>query len=280
MARISHPNVVAVYEVGTHQGQIFVAMEFVEGETLKSWQIDRPWREVLGVYAQAGAGLAAAHEVGLVHRDFKPDNVLVDRRGRARVLDFGLARAIQNLTSTQVTSTVDESTQTGKTVSGALDTPMTQTGTVMGTPAYMSPEQHIGAAADARSDQFSYCVALWEGVTGTRPFAGKTIAELVTNVVGGDISTPTNRNVPPGLLDTLRRGLATRAEDRYADMGQLLAELEPFVGGSTRRRIWPALVVGRRLGRRLRDPRPDGGPLCNGTIRPWPRPGTRIAGRR
>ena len=141
MARLEHPHVVRVYEVGTDRGKLFVAMEFVDGVTLTKWlaATPRPWREILAMFGQVGAGLAAVHKSGLVHRDFKPDNVLVDRSDHARVADFGLARVEDNSMP-----------------------PLTRTGLVMGTPGYMAPEQQWGSDVDARADQYSFCVALRE----------------------------------------------------------------------------------------------------------------------
>ena len=140
MARLEHPNVVRVYEVGTDRGRLFVAMELVDGVTLTKWlQTPRPWRELAAMFLQVGEGLVAVHRTGLVHRDFKPDNVLVDRAGRARVADFGLARVEDNSMP-----------------------PLTRTGHVMGTPGYMAPEQQWGSDVDARADQYSFCVALRE----------------------------------------------------------------------------------------------------------------------
>jgi predicted Ser/Thr protein kinase len=142
MARLEHPNVVKVHEVGNDRGRLFIAMELVDGQTLSAWLREkRSWRETIDMFLQVGEGLAAAHAAGLVHRDFKPDNVLVDRSERARVADFGLAR-------------IGEAK------------PLTRTGAVMGTPGYMAPEQQFGADVDARADQYSYCVALREALGG------------------------------------------------------------------------------------------------------------------
>ncbi|MFY0536379.1 serine/threonine-protein kinase [Nannocystis pusilla] len=155
MAKLSHPNVVPVFDVGAHrEDQVFIAMDLVEGTDLRQWMATRPrWTEVVDVFAQAGAGLAAAHAVGLVHRDFKPDNVLLSTDAatgklRAQVADFGLARRDEEHES-PVRAAESAS-------SSALDTQITRYGAIVGTPAYMSPEQHAGVAVDPRTDQFSF----------------------------------------------------------------------------------------------------------------------------
>ncbi len=165
LARVSHPNVVHVYEVGEIEEQLFVAMEFLSGPTLRAW-LDaqpRPWREVLQVFAQAGEGLAAAHAQGIVHRDFKPHNAMLGADGRVRVLDFGLARLGE----------VEMARTEGGVRQG--DGALTMTGAVLGTPAYMPPEQWTSGQVGVHSDQFSYCVALFEALYGYRPFAGETV---------------------------------------------------------------------------------------------------------
>jgi tetratricopeptide (TPR) repeat protein len=160
LARLSHPNVVAVYDVGTAGNRVFIAMELVDGDTLRQWLRERPtWRDAVPVMIAAGHGLAAAHASGLVHRDFKPENVIVGRDGRVRVMDFGLARLEGE------PATADD----GAPSSPHLADHLTMPGTVIGTPAYMAPELEPGAAADARSDQFSYGVTLYEALHGARP---------------------------------------------------------------------------------------------------------------
>jgi len=151
LARVSHPNVVQVYEVGEHGREVYIAMEFVRGQTLRAWAraAARPWREVLGVYLQAGRGLAAAHAAGLVHRDFKPDNVMIGDDGRVRVMDFGLARSQAEPVPVRPDDPLSSSTAN-------LSLSHTVAGRLLGTPAYMAPEQHIGAPGEARSDQFSF----------------------------------------------------------------------------------------------------------------------------
>jgi predicted Ser/Thr protein kinase len=221
MARISHPNVVSVYEVGEVSDRIFIAMEFIDGQTLAQWQRQpgRTWQEVLAMYLQAGHGLAAAHASGLIHRDFKPDNVLVSRDGRARVLDFGLARRDERLLDSE------DPAESAPSRSGAVDK-LTQDGLISGTPGYMAPEQYDGQPVDARSDQFSFCAALFEALFGTPPFAGRLAAEIASNTLAGHVQPrPKNSPVPEELHRALLRGLANRAEQRFPRMDELLAAL-------------------------------------------------------
>jgi WD40 repeat protein/serine/threonine protein kinase len=225
MARVSHPNVVTVHEVGTFQDQVFVAMEFVDGQDLRGWQkAERhDWRTIVAIFAQAGEGLAAAHDAGLVHRDFKPDNVLVGKDGRVRVADFGLAHAFD----AAVVERVVENLNTGDDEpTSRLESSLTKTGTIMGTPAYMAPEQFEGSRSDARSDQFSFCVALWEGLYGRRPFSGENLVALSYAVMAGNLDpAPTDVGVPAWLHALLVRGLAPMAEDRWPSMRALLDAL-------------------------------------------------------
>ncbi|MBI5542271.1 MAG: tetratricopeptide repeat protein [Deltaproteobacteria bacterium] len=216
MARLSHPNVVAIYDVGTHGDRVFVAMELVEGASLRDWmaQRTRRWREVREVFLAAGRGLAAAHAAGIVHRDFKPENVLVDGGGRVRVTDFGLAGA-----SPQGGGEVEPAESFG--LEG-----MTQTGAMLGTPRYLAPERMEGVAADARADQFSFCVSLYEALLGQPPFAGETFPELREAVLAGKIGpTPKAGRVPAWLLRVVLKGLARNPNDRFAAMEALLEQL-------------------------------------------------------
>jgi tetratricopeptide (TPR) repeat protein/predicted Ser/Thr protein kinase len=245
MARLSDPNVIVVHEVGTVGDRVFVAMEYIDGVTLGHWlkaadaEGSRRWREVLDVFLKAGSGLAAAHRADLVHRDFKPDNVLLGHDGRVRVLDFGLARSLGD--GARPTSSLTASLRERPDLD-SLATPLTREGAVMGTPAYMSPEQYQGNPADARSDQFSFCVALYEGLYGVRPFKGSSLTELVTNVLEGRVrETPGERRVPKRLLAVVRRGLSVDPAQRFASMEALLAELRRDPGRKWR---WGTLVVG------------------------------------
>jgi serine/threonine protein kinase len=270
IARLSHPNVVVVYDVGTFKDQVFIAMEFVEGNTVSYWlqAQARGWPEVLRVFRDAGRGLMAAHEKGLVHRDFKPDNVMVGRDGEVRVMDFGLARQVTEkpVASEQVPATMmrppvviaDHGPQPGadpmstillngpatgspgslgspgssgpadmQAASAAMfDVQLTRTGAMMGTPAYMAPEQFLGTATDARTDQFSFCVALYEALYNERPFAGNTMFALTTAVVQGHVNeAPASSKVPLWVRKVLLRGLRAQAADRYPTMHELIEAL-------------------------------------------------------
>jgi tetratricopeptide (TPR) repeat protein/predicted Ser/Thr protein kinase len=257
IAKLSHPNVVVVYDVGTLGDKVFIAMEFVEGRTLSGWMLaaQRSRRDVLQVFLAAGRGLAAAHAAGLVHRDFKPDNVMVANDGQVRVMDFGLARqagekdapaaaaptvgdddALASAKEPGLPVDVDATMDLGPgappasatTVSGKyLSVKLTQTGAMVGTPAYMAPEQFGMLATDPRTDQFSFCVALYEMLYGERPFAGDGFLSLMTNVTTGAVRAPSAKaRVPGWMRKVLLRGLRTEPERRYPSMAALLAALE------------------------------------------------------
>ena len=220
LAQLTHPNVIAVYDVDSFEGRIFLAMEFVEGATLSRWQQERKrsWREVAEVFRQAGEGLSAAHAAGLVHRDFKPDNVLVGSDGRVRVTDFGLARASQALAA-------PEAVPEGATP--ALDSSLTETGALVGTPAYMSPEQLAPRGrGDALSDQFSYCVAFYEALYGERPFLANDVQSLRAALSEGLSRKPARGvRVPRWLERIVARGLAAEPSARWPSMETLLLRL-------------------------------------------------------
>ena len=217
MARLNHRSVIHVYDVGTVGEQIFVAMELVDGGTAADWLRARPrsWREVRALFLRAGRGLAAAHAAGVVHRDFKPHNVLVRRDGEVRVTDFGLARV--------GASTEPDAALSGEAPVGSL----TRTGTVMGSPGYMSPEQMAGRPAEASSDLFSFCVALYEALYGELPFAGGKLAEIAQRIEREEVrAPPAGSQVPGWLRKTVLRGLRPRPDQRYGSMNELLAALE------------------------------------------------------
>ena len=217
MARLSHPHVVAVYEVGSHEGETFVAMEFVDGHDLRAWLAAEPrsWPVIVAAFRQAGEGLIAAHEAGVIHRDFKPDNVLIGHDGRVRVADFGLAHGLGE--TSEPAPDVPEDSQR------SLELELTRTGMLVGTPAYMPPEQYAGRRTDARGDQFSFCVALWEALHGQRPFVGLTVPELSTAIQAGQIEAPPiDTDVPAWLRTILVRGLAPDPHARWPSMRALL----------------------------------------------------------
>ena len=221
MARLSHPNAVQIYDVGTHEGRVFVAMELVEGTTLVQWlqRERRTWREIVEVFVQAGRGLQAAHEAGLVHRDFKPANVMMNESGRVLVADFGVAWAAK-LPATPLPS-------------GEVPDPkslsITRRGALIGTPRYMAPEQHSGSSrVDARADQYAFCVSFYEALWGAPPFPQTRYEELAMAKLSGDVPVPARKGgMPRSLWTTIERGLAVRPEQRWADMDELLRQLVP-----------------------------------------------------
>ncbi|MBL9100603.1 MAG: protein kinase [Myxococcales bacterium] len=242
LARLSHPNVVQIHDTDAVGDRVFLAMELVEGVDLRAWLAQpHPPAEVLRVLLDAGRGLAAAHDAGLVHRDFKPGNVLVGADGRVRVADFGLVRHS------------DDGKDASSELSIALTDPaLTLTGALLGTPAYMSPEQHVGQAADARSDQFSFCVALWEALHGERPFSGDDPASLTAAVLSGrPRPPPRGSRVPRHLTAALERGLAAAPAERHPDMHVLLALLARDPGRARRRWLLGLGVAGLVAGAAL-----------------------------
>jgi tetratricopeptide (TPR) repeat protein len=248
MAKLSHPHVVPVFDVGTARGRVFVAMDLVRGQTLHRWLRAGPrrWQDLVTMFVQAGRGLAAAHAVGLVHRDFKPDNVLVSTLPgggeRAQVLDFGLAKPIEREPADADPSAWpgaaadppdDEAVELEATGGAERVTHadrLTRTGQVMGTPAYMAPEQFVGLPVDARTDQFAFCVALYEALWGERPFEGPTARVLALHVLRGERRPlPARPARPKRLVRACLRGLERRPEDRHPSMDALLHELEALL---------------------------------------------------
>ena len=292
LARLSHPNVVPVHDVGVIDDQVFVVMEFVLGRDLRKWadQAEPDWRDALDAYRQAGAGLAAAHAADIVHRDFKPDNAIMGVDGRVRVLDFGLARErteeqsedgsdaqsegrdgsavsprVASELAMQATLLPDEAPppladrETGpghRTLSRSQDTgrqllqvSMTATGAFMGTPAYMSPEQFSGKRVGPASDQFSFCVSLYEALYRQRPFTGNTLQELGASLVEGTVAEPRRGTGVPGwLFPIVRRGLQTEPGDRHPSMEALLAELANDPARARRRWLLLAAVIALVIG--------------------------------
>ncbi|EDM75102.1 WD-40 repeat, partial [Plesiocystis pacifica SIR-1] len=222
MARVDHPNVIDIYRIGEHEGSTYIAMEYVEGQTLRDW-LKGPCsqRERLTAFKAAGRGLAAAHQRGLVHRDFKPDNVMIDASDHVRVLDFGLA-----WTQGEELGVERPLAKVGRPRGRGGGATLTRTGAILGTPAYMSPEQFQGRATTAASDQFSFCIALYEALYGERPFAADTREGLVEAVTKGLLrEPPVDAQVPAWLRELVCRGLAPEPRERHASMQALLSTL-------------------------------------------------------
>jgi serine/threonine protein kinase/Tfp pilus assembly protein PilF len=278
LARLQHPNVIAVYDVGTYSGDVFIAMEFVEGKTLRKWLSEQPRtrRQIIDAFLAAGQGLAAAHKSGLVHRDFKPDNVIVGDDGRVRVLDFGLARApagvephtapadddgapapaleeAENETvnarrsssrseqpahhAAEVSYSSSGSSASARGSSNMLATPLTHADVILGTPLFMAPEQHLGRSADERADQFSFCVSLYYALYGEFPFASQNLDEVADDQVFSKVDDPpAGSTVPRWLRQALLRGLQVKPRERYPSMSALLEALQ--ADPSVRRQRW------------------------------------------
>lgn len=292
LAKVEHPNVVAVYDVGTHEGSVFIAMEYIHGQTLRQWLADEP-REVgriVEVFEAAARGVAAAHATGLVHRDLKPDNIMLGKDGRVRVMDFGLARAHdafhQGAPTVDATTVLEDDGRTEDDLAGAamerirgrlaevgkLDASagpsggadtlaaepddaqprvegkdafaaaLTKTGAMLGTPAYMAPEQVAGKMVDARTDVFALSVCLFEAVYRRRPFVADTLPELLTKILQASPRTPpAGSTAPQHLRRAIERGMARRPADRPPGMEAFAASLRaPPARG---RFIWAALGV-------------------------------------
>ena len=242
IAQLNHPNVVGVYDVGTtgDTDDVYIAMEFVEGDTLTTWlkRWPRTWREILEVYHQAARGLMAAHSVGLLHRDFKPDNVLVGGDGRVRVTDFGLARSLFGIDDSGRGAT--EAVQP-RPDGSPLHVDLTATGTVLGTPRYMPPEQLMGPNIDARSDQFSFCVALYEALYSKHPLEGSTSVSMLEHGKEA-LPPPEGTRVPSSVAKAVMRGLAKERTQRWPTMAALVSELTPPVKHARGRTAAVAMV--------------------------------------
>jgi tetratricopeptide (TPR) repeat protein/tRNA A-37 threonylcarbamoyl transferase component Bud32 len=252
LARLSHPNVVPVYDVGSVPGslgeQAFVAMEHVEGETLKQWlKKPRTFRQIMEVMLDAGRGLAAAHRGGLVHRDFKPDNVLIGSDGRVRVVDFGLARTVEDLsTSNPSERTPEPRMPPPRNADNPADSSsssarrnleqVTRADQIIGTPAYMAPEQVLNGATDERADQFSFCVSLYEALWKAKPFeesqtvSGSRVMTIAEKKIKGKprplaAPPPKSSDIPRWVEKIVMRGLSLDPVDRWPSMDELLRQL-------------------------------------------------------
>ncbi len=232
MAKVAHPNVAHVYEVAQQDHRVYVVMQFIDGVDLAAWrERDAPgWEVAARAYLQAGRGLAAAHAAGLVHRDFKPSNVMIEPSGHVRVLDFGIARAMDD-----VASTVREADLSPE----DMNELRTRTGAVVGTPAYLPPEVLRGDKADERSDQFSFCVSMFETTYGRRPFGNGKTADVIVALLDGRPPEKPESNVPGWVFRVLSRGLRADPKDRYDSMESLLQAIDRGLRGS---RAWVGLA--------------------------------------
>ncbi len=226
LARVRHPRVVSIYDVGTTNGQLYLAMEFVDGITLRAWLSaqTRSWSEILRIFIASGEGLQAAHEAGVIHRDFKPDNVLVGKDGLPLVLDFGVARLGRQGPS--------DSERIGEYPPD--DSHFTYQGALSGTPGYMSPEQYGDEPVGSASDQFSFCAALYEALCGYLPFSGSTLQEHALSVRGPLRPPPVEAAFPPEVIRILSRGLSINPTDRFASMAELLQGAQRGTGADPR----------------------------------------------
>ena len=245
LAQLSHPNVVPIHDVGESDGRLYLVMERLHGRDLATWcrEVDPTWQQVVEVFRQAGKGLAAAHRRGIVHRDFKPTNVLVDAEGIVRVLDFGLATSTGSVgrsasTTQDADDTIDRTTELTRESSS-----MTGTGWVLGTPAYMAPEQHAGGTATERTDIYAFCVALHECLCGHRPFEGNDGAELAANKAREAIveCTEPATGAPRWLVRIVRTGLRASPAQRPASIDALLSGIERRTTARKQRR---SIVLG------------------------------------
>lgn len=248
LSRVDHPHVLPVYQLHSWRGELYMAMHLVQGCDMGSWLRAEPrlWTDVIDVFLQAGQGLAAAHRCGITHRDVKPENILLGDEGGVWLADFGLARLDAQAADLEGAS--------------ALAT-LTRTGTILGTPAYMAPEQQVGGACDARSDQFSLCASLYLALYQQRPFAGDSPQEYALRVCAGELRPPPEGSpAPASLFPVLARGMALAPQDRWPDIDTLLGALRgastrthdtPQQAWQTNLKPWPDAFVGRQ--RRLQD---------------------------
>jgi serine/threonine protein kinase len=241
LARVRHPNVVGLYDVGNTKHGSYLAMEHLDGMHLRRWleRGTRTWQEKVDVLCQAALGLLAVHRAGLVHRDVKPTNLLVCRDGRVVLLDFGLALGV-----TEGDTGKNNEIALGEDVT--LRTRMTRQNMVVGTTSYMSPEQLLGRELDARSDQFAFCVTLYEALFGRRPFPGKTPYELALAFESGERpKIADRRDVPRHVCGAVMKGLRIDPADRFASMVELMDALRPHKGWAGR---WMLAAAGVGLG--------------------------------
>ena len=239
LARVTHPHTVTVFDVGTAGGQVFLAMEHLAGQTLKAWSKEQPrdWREVVRVMSQAARGLMAVHAAGLVHRDFKPGNVIITTDGTAKVLDFGLARAVKGLEPREAAAPVEPEPHVNEDAITAL-------GAICGTPGYLAPELLEGKPSSPASDQFAFGVTLSMSLYGQRPLGrSMSAASVRADLAQLAKRPPPGSDVPNWLHAVILRSLAEQPEARFASIGALLAEVERHTQRWSLARAWPVLAA-------------------------------------
>lgn len=247
LARLDHPNVVTVHEVGVHDESLFVAMELLRAGTLKQWIAENPvgsrprLDDALSLLIDAAQGLMAVHDAGLVHRDVKPSNILLGENGRAKIADFGIARSVTRQSSSAALETVrDVSVLESR-------SDLTRTGASIGTPAYMAPEQHGKGPVDASADLFAFCITAWETIFGERPFRGSNADELLSDIRRGRVRQPSHTQLDPSTEATLRQGLSYRPSKRPSSMSLVIDALRLSLASTgapqpRRRRTTPILL--------------------------------------
>jgi serine/threonine protein kinase/predicted Zn-dependent protease len=221
LASLNHPHLLTVHDIGEADGRPFLVTEFVDGGTLKTWTRSdtRTWREVVDLLTGVADGLAAAHSAGIVHRDVKPDNILISKHGYAKLADFGLARLLGPVAgpATAATETVV----------------CTQQGVIVGTIGYMSPEQAAGKPTDARSDAFSFAVVLYEALSGRRPFVGTSDLEVLQRVQYHRAAR-LGEAFPPALRFAVEKALEKDPAERYQSMGEMVVDLRRLTRAPSR----------------------------------------------
>ncbi|MCA9684007.1 MAG: serine/threonine protein kinase, partial [Myxococcales bacterium] len=242
LARLADPNVVRIYEIGETADLAYIVMEFVEGRTMRAWLGERARSvdEILAVFRAVARGLQAIHAAGMVHRDVKPDNIMIDGRGRVLVMDLGIARGdLGDTGEIGDEGARDDEARREPASFTAVAEVLTRTGTLLGSPAYMAPEQFVGAGVTVKADQFSLCVTLWEAIYGERPFAGRTVGQLMEATSAGRLRQPGSERAPAWLRRVLERGLAAEPGRRFESMAALQEALE----GPPRSRVGSLVLV-------------------------------------
>lgn len=247
LAKLNHPNIVTVHDVDVYEERLYIAMEYVEGSSVADWLDDEPhdWPEVVQVFIEAGRGVAAAHEAGITHRDFKPGNVVIGNDRRVRVLDFGLAKTGDDDDASESDPSMAAFDSGIEGIVDSLNMKLTQAGRSVGTPAYMSPEQLFGLPVDAATDQFSFGVSLYEALYGTLPFADDDAPDFMACVSEGRVrDPPAGTPVPAWVHQVILRSLAAKPQDRFASMEELLDALSADPARKRRRALLGVSLVG------------------------------------